>query len=197
MPGDFDIYNNVFNENGQLGANNTGIQAISIVGEEVTGHFRIYNNLIYGYGYDGADLASSEAGVYVATESYNFGGFAGTWEFINNIVVDTHGFPFFTSENPHTPTAHGNNIWYDSGNLLSDTIPDWDTPWADQQADPLLDDQINGAFCLQSGSPAIDSGSDAVSSVLDADLLGRSRPVDGDNFGSAEFDIGPCEYEVP
>ncbi|NLE59037.1 MAG: DUF1565 domain-containing protein [Planctomycetes bacterium] len=61
------------------------------------------------------------------------------------------------------------------------------------EGDPMFTDAATADFHLQSGSPAIDSGSstDAPSSDFDD----QSRPVDGDDDGTATWDIGA--YETP
>jgi hypothetical protein len=47
-------------------------------------------------------------------------------------------------------------------------------------------------FKLQPGSPAIDSGTPV---SLSSDFEDNPRPMDGDNDGSSEFDIGAYEYQ--
>jgi hypothetical protein len=49
-------------------------------------------------------------------------------------------------------------------------------------------------FHLQPTSPAIDAGVPAVSSIVTKDYDGNPRPMDGDDDGSAEYDIGAYEY---
>jgi hypothetical protein len=59
------------------------------------------------------------------------------------------------------------------------------------EGDPLFVNSAGGDLHLQSGSPAIDMGS-AVDAP-DDDFDGTSRPQDGDDDGSAIFDIGAYE----
>ena len=54
-------------------------------------------------------------------------------------------------------------------------------------------DVNNGNYQLQSNSPAIDIGTD-LGSLYSVDRLGVTRPQDGNNSSTAEFDIGAYEY---
>jgi T5SS/PEP-CTERM-associated repeat protein len=57
------------------------------------------------------------------------------------------------------------------------------------------DPQLNADFTVDSGSPLIDGGTNAVLSARNArDFLGNGRIADGNSDGSAIIDIGPCEF---
>lgn len=60
------------------------------------------------------------------------------------------------------------------------------------EADPLFTDAANKDFHLQVNSPCIDAGNFLNTPDFDFDYL--IRPYDGDNNGSALFDIGAHEY---
>ena len=186
LTGDFDIYNNIFIETGQLGLNNGNINTIILSGDDTPGYFKFYNNLIYGYGYASANPAVDEAAITVSTVHYNYGGFAGQWDFANNVVVDTHNFKFFTTYYPLSPSAASNNIWYNGGDGNPASAPAWDTNPI--TSNPLFVNPSSNNFALQSTSPAINAGWNA-SAVLAKDFLGLSRPQ-----GSG-YDIGAFEYD--
>jgi parallel beta-helix repeat protein len=66
----------------------------------------------------------------------------------------------------------------------------WDP--ASLQLDPMLVDPAALDFALQSASPAVDSGDQTHAAAID--VIGVTRPVDGDGDGFAEVDRGAYEH---
>jgi len=60
--------------------------------------------------------------------------------------------------------------------------------------DPQFVNASGSDFHLQSTSPAIDSGTSAVSALVTEDYDHNPRPMDGNKNGTAEYDIGAYEY---
>lgn len=60
------------------------------------------------------------------------------------------------------------------------------------EADPLFVNAYGNDFHLQSNSPCIDAGSSQNAPLFDFDYL--IRPFDGDNNGTAQYDMGACEF---
>jgi hypothetical protein len=58
--------------------------------------------------------------------------------------------------------------------------------------EPAFVDLEGGILRLQCGSPCIDAGSD-LSALMDDDIRGHPRPVDGNGDDLASFDIGAYE----
>jgi len=61
-------------------------------------------------------------------------------------------------------------------------------------ADPRLLDPAGDDYHLGRGSPCVDTGTNAGDPVVDHDIDGDHRPLDGDGDGQAITDIGADEY---
>ncbi len=155
--------------------------------------WRIYNNLFYN-----TNLFPS--GYYFLLSKGSMPGLE-----VRNNIVQTFGGSVragleLQKDAPATVTET-NNIWYGDFNPLF-RIGGTNYSFAQWQAlgkgagsliqNPFLTSPGNGDFSLTAASPAIDQGF-SLRSVAN-DFLGNYRPHDGNNSGTAEWDIGPYEF---
>ncbi|HEX5037960.1 MAG TPA: right-handed parallel beta-helix repeat-containing protein [bacterium] len=101
----------------------------------------------------------------------------------------------FTVTGPNLVQNDGGcEILGDTGSVLSDD-PQFDTAGLADNEGPVVGNPDGGAvlqtIALQSGSPAIDGGSDA--GCASTDERGIDRPVDGNGDGEARCDLGAFE----
>lgn len=113
----------------------------------------IFNNTVYGY----------QLGSIIDPNTASLG-------FYNNIIVDTWGVPFFSTN----LTTQGNNLFYSTGTTPK---PAWATvATGNLNANPLFTNAGSNDFSLQSGSPAAGAGHDT-SAVVSRDFLGQLRTM--------------------
>ena len=171
-----DIYNNLLINCGKH--NYYGdLYGINLNGPLYTGHVRIINNTIYGYG----DAVAGGVAIRVRGGT-SVTAFGGTWEFQNNIVVDLLDLAFSaTGDEWKSPTVMRKNIYYSA---------DGRTPPTDD-TDPITTNPnlVGGSpfdYRLSASSTnAIGAGYDVSALVVD-DIRGMSR--------GTPLDIGAFEY---
>ncbi|MEW6109469.1 MAG: hypothetical protein AB1632_09935 [Nitrospirota bacterium] len=179
--GNIEIYNNLLMGNGK--SNSQGYIAPTIVlqGQANVTNVKLYNNTIYGYGYPGCTFCEAIA-VYNSNLPNLW--FKGTWEFKNNIIVDTNNVLYSVDSNMSTPAASDHNLWYNGGDGNPANPPAWDS--SPITTNPLFENPGAGDFRLQSTSPARNSGTSTVSPIVTRDFYGGIRVV--------PYDIGAANY---
>jgi parallel beta-helix repeat protein len=129
-------------------------------------------------------------------------GYTSQVQLTNNIIVAPARQIGVACHSPYTPSFRSNDVFSPSGSAyagcgnqvgVSGTHTGGPDPLGDISADPLFRDPATGDYHLQTGSPAIDSGSPVQD--LTADLDGVVRPQDGDGNGVFAYDMGV--YEAP
>lgn len=175
-----DIYNNLFINVGLEIPSCDGhhTTAMSFVRQETMSHIRVYNNTLIGYGEPG------DGGALVVTGGSGLWTFGGTWEFINNIIVDTNDLPFTPESSVKLPSISKNNLWYNGGDSTPSGHPSWDT--SVQSGDPGVDEFAVGSYTLKATSPATANGADT-SSLVNYDLTGYPRPPGAFSIGAFEY----------
>ena len=179
-----EIYNNLMVNTGLeiSGCSNCNHYfAIRIVMKTTRSHVKIINNTIHGYGEPGEDgYALHIQGQ--GSDTWNFGG---TWEFENNIIVDTHDLPYHSPYRKKPETA-GGNLWFNGGDGAPATVPPWNTSNFNN-IDPQMNSLGENRYTIGETSPANNSGVASTLSISH-DLAGVPRG------GEGEISIGAYEY---
>lgn len=169
-----EIYNNLFINIGQEIAGDTDHNYGIGIGDAGTkSYVKIYNNTFYGYGQTGSPTS------YLLNVT-----FGGTYEFVDNIIVDTTNSPYLAS-GTKAPAASSGNIWYNGGDSTPAAPPSWNS--TANTSDPMFVDPANGYFNPKASSPALTGGADTTA-VAARDFRGIKRglgkPV---TIGAFEF----------
>ncbi len=175
-----EIYNNLIINSGLEIPTSAGhTRAIAITSNKNQSDIKLYNNTFYGYGEPG-----DGHGIRVQATGSPAWIFGGTWEFINNIVVDTNNLPFEIPGYWDIPDAGNNNLWYSPS---AQTLPSWNMNSVStnpQFVNPI----VGGNFALGETSPAVSAGANT-SGVVSRDLFGNLRNPSNMSIGAYESAI--------
>jgi hypothetical protein len=123
-------------------------------------------------------------------------GFDGQVQVINNIIVAAVGQNAVVcgSFNASVPVFQFNDVIAPSGSAFAGDCTNQTGINGNISADPLFRNPANGDYHLQTGSPAIDSGTSTLAPPIDPD--GVARPSDGNGDGVPVLDIGAYEHPM-
>lgn len=196
---------------------------IKLVEGSVAAYYRVYNNIITGWGNSGIRIQTgAEADIYNNT-FYDNGNapdathhseiyFAGADANINNNIfyqLDDY-YCLYLSSNPSdcdnnqiysTGGQSANPVYYGGAAHTVTELNDQAWATSNQSGDPIFSDKTNNDFALVNGSPAIDTGQTLAATYDDAFDSSESPPstqpfstLDQDDFGSG-WDIGAYIYK--
>jgi len=132
---------------------------------------------------------SFSSGVYAT-------GYDSQSQLINNLIVAKPGQPAVVCDGLYSPTPpilSFNDAYSSGGTPYSGTCAGATGTNGNISADPVfLDPAAN--FHLQTGSPAIDAGTNSAPGLPTTDLDGNPRIVAGSSYGSPVVDMGAYEF---
>src|SRR5262245_18383018 len=121
-------------------------------------------------------------------------------ELTNNIIVaiqaqsQGQSVLYCLNSNSIPSVIRFNNIFSVNGFTFGGAIPDQTGMNGNISADPMFANPTQGDYHLLTVSPSIDSGYNQAPNLLDKDLDGDPRIVDGDGDGNAIIDMGVDEF---
>jgi Domain of unknown function (DUF5123)/Right handed beta helix region len=120
-------------------------------------------------------------------------------ELTNNIIVAKPGQTGLHcgNLNNQNQVIIRNNIFSSGGPAYGGSCSDKTGTDGNISTDPLFTNPAQGDYHLQQGSPSIDAGDNLTPNLLDTDIDGDPRILDGDGNGTATVDMGVDEFLAP
>ncbi len=147
----------------------------------------------YGGIYDGTDTYTNNT--IANNDSTQGEGVLVNGAFGNNIVIAKPGQTAI-SRSSSTLTSFSHNIIYSpSGSAYATGSADQNGINGNITADPLLANPELGYYGPLAGSPAIDAGDNAATSLPTSDFGSMPRLMDGNSDGTSTVDIGAYEFD--
>src|SRR5262245_43905647 len=175
-----------------------------IVQNVITGNNTTYGAGIYLWVTNSAMLVNNTIADNNADNANGSGVFVesgpGVAELTNNIIIGKPGQSAFHCSAflpPTPPIIRSNNTFSPGGPAYGGTCSDMTGTNGNISADPLFADPTQGDFHLQQGHPSIDSGDNQAPNLLETDIDGDPRILDGDGDGTAIIDMGVDEFLLP
>lgn len=126
-------------------------------------------------------------------------GFDVNTRLVNNIVTGIAGQSAIYCGNLNdtsSPIFQYNDVFSSAANAFGGSCFDPTGLSGNISINPLFGNTQQAAYCLDTGSPAIDAGDNNQSDLPTKDLLGGARITDGDLNGSIIVDMGAYEHDA-